>query len=548
MNNTQEKIALLKKSEFFQSIPVAYIEGIAEIMKPVRFSKNQAVVRRGDEDDDMYIIRSGKVKVHYKNLTIAKLGEGDVFGELALLCKGPRTMSVTALEDSQLYSISRKDFDQAINGKIIASRGIVNVLVKRERSNIAAIIEQFQKREQKLTAIVDARTKALMQKNKQLLQAQEFEEQFLATMSHEIRTPMNSVIGLTNLLLGTRLSKKQVKYLKAIEQSAENMLVILNDIIDFSKIQAGKLEIDKTDFSVRKVVENVVDAFNYEVERKNVRLESFIESHVPELVVGDPVRLSEILMNLVNNAMKFTHAGSIEITVRVLSRDNGTVNLEFNVKDTGIGIPKDKLDVIFKSFVQGGREIMRKYGGTGLGLAICKRLVHLQKGQIKVQSTVGSGSVFTFNIPHKISRKQKDSSPQKTSHSKDLSNLKILLVEDNDFNMMVAKDTLSSIIKDSKLDAATNGEEAIRMLKKNTYDVVLMDLNMPIMDGYEATRLIRDSKVPEIRKVKIIALTASATREEREACYKSGMDEYISKPFVPEELYGKIFRLVRGKN
>ncbi|HXH19845.1 MAG TPA: ATP-binding protein [Chitinophagales bacterium] len=541
MKNFNDKLELLKKSEFFRHVPDSVIQRIAMAMKSVSYTPRQNIIRKGEQDDCMFIIRSGKVKVHYGKLVIAYLSEGDVFGELALLSNGVRTMSVTAVSKTSLYCLTRNNFNKILREKMGAFNGIVHVLVKRERSNLSAVIDLFKKREKELTDLVNEKTTDLQHKNKELKQAKELEERFLANMSHEIRTPMNTVVGLSNLLLNTKPSEKQVQYLKAIKQSADNMLVIINDILDFSKIQAGKLEIENIDFKVREIVRNVVDSLKYKIDEKGLKIETFIELSLPEYVKGDPVRLNEILVNLVNNSVKFTERGGITITARkVPSRNSKKIIIEFSVKDTGIGISKDKLTLIFRSFAQGGKDISRKYGGTGLGLAICKQLVQLQKGHIAVESKPGQGSVFTFRIPYGISAKQIEKEKRHEQRPEHLRNLRILLVEDNIFNQLVARDTIWSVINDAKIEIAINGQEAVKMMEKNRYDLVLMDLNMPVMDGYEATRSIRTAPSPEIRNVKIMALTASATDKERQSCLKTGMDEYIAKPFTAEELYDKI--------
>lgn len=394
----------------------------------------------------------------------------------------------------------------------------------------------------RLEKIVEERTQELSAANHELQQAKEFEEQFLANMSHEIRTPMNSVVGLTNLMLHTEVNPKQRQYLDAIRQSADNMLVILNDILDISKIQAGKLEIDETDFSPRAVIHAALGTMQLSIAEKKLQTELKIDAEVPEYVLGDPVRLHQIILNLINNAVKFTDKGVISITCHVLEKSDAMVRLEFTVRDTGIGIPTEKAEKIFDSFQQGGREIARKYGGTGLGLSICKELVEMQHGSISVKSEAGRGAAFTFDILYQTSWKEPDQDeiPKTDAADTRLEGLKILLVENNELHKMVAKDTLEVLVKDASVDTAENGKVAVEALERKEYGLVLMDLNMPEMNGYETARKIRSALPAPRNKVKIIAMSASSTKMEREECIASGMNDFIAKPFRMEELALKL--------
>ena len=401
----------------------------------------------------------------------------------------------------------------------------------------------------RLEGIVKERTKELSLTNEELKKAKEFEEQFLANMSHEIRTPMNSVVGLTNLMLKTDTNPRQVKYLKAIRQSADNMLVIINDILDVSKIQSGKLELDETDFSIRDVVEGALDVMQLAISEKGLKVQIKISDDLPDSVEGDPVRLNQIILNLVNNAVKFTEKGSITISCRVVEKNEPFIRLEFSVEDTGMGIAPENLDVIFANFGQGGKEIARKFGGTGLGLAICRQLIEMQQGKIGVKSEIGKGSTFFFDILYRIGHRKPLTEYEKKIILDDirLENLKILLVENNDFNQMVAIDTLEELIKGVRVDVAGNGQEAISCILKNDYDLVLMDIYMPVMDGHEAARKIRHELPFPKNEVKIIAVSASSTKQEIEECIKAGMNDYLSKPFRMEELMLKIASLVQNE-
>jgi len=384
---------------------------------------------------------------------------------------------------------------------------------------------------------------ALMEKQN-AQEAKKLGEQFLANMSHEIRTPMNAVIGMSNLLLNTtRPTEQQLKYLKAIKISSENLLTILNDILDLSKIQAGKIELESITFSLPEVLETVHQTLRFKAEEKGLRFNVDMKDGLPEFLKGDPVRLNQVLINLAGNAIKFTGKGNVTIHASCLSIEGNKALLEFKVTDTGIGIPENKLDKIFESFSQASEETTRKFGGTGLGLTISKQLVELKGGSVAVSSILGQGTTFTVTIPYFISEeKTTQDHPKEHDNSliQQLSQLHILLAEDNEFNQIVAVDTLQSLIPGIKVEVANNGREAVEKLKNNIYDLILMDVQMPEMSGYEAARYIRDKFEEPKRSIPIVAMTANATHGEKEKCYEAGMSDYLSKPFRPQDLMAKI--------
>ena len=378
--------------------------------------------------------------------------------------------------------------------------------------------------------------------------SEKFKQQFLANMSHEIRTPMNSVIGLTNLLIKTPLENQQKKYLNVIKKSSENLLVIINDILDLSKIEAGKLDFEQISFSLEESVDTAYHTLKFKAEEKNLSFNFKIDPTVPKTLNGDPTRLNQILINIAGNAIKFTENGGVTLEIKELNRQGNLSMLQFSIIDTGIGIPEESITKIFDSFSQAQSDTTRKFGGTGLGLTISKQLVELQGGNIKVKSELGKGTVFIVTIPYLIGEeinvgKRKNS--ENDINPEDLRGIHILLVEDNPFNQMVAMDTLTDLIPDITIDLAENGKIALDMVCKNHYEIVLMDIQMPEMDGFETTGEIRKMPPPK-NKLKIMAMTANVTSEEITKCFDSGMDSYISKPFDAQDLLNKIGALVKS--
>lgn len=380
-------------------------------------------------------------------------------------------------------------------------------------------------------------------------QSMKVKEIFLANMSHEIRTPMNAILGFTRLLKETTLSDEQRVFLDAINFSGENLLVIINDILDLSKMKSGKMTIDKSDFNLGELVYGIVATLKPKALEKELELAYQIAEHVPQFIKGDSVRLSQVLVNLISNAIKFTNEGYIQLDIQSFTSANDIDFLQLIVRDTGIGIPEDKRDLIFESFEQASSDTTRKYGGTGLGLAIVKSILDLQGGSISIVNNPGGGSAFIVKLPF-----QKGYSVT-TQHSSDnltvndalniLKGASILVVEDNELNQLLATKALQR--GGCKVDIASDGRKAIEKLRNGKYDVILMDIQMPEMDGYEATRYIRTNFTSPLSEIPVIAMTAHAFSSDEDKCIAAGMNDYISKPFKQEILLGKIAKCLKQK-
>ena len=370
--------------------------------------------------------------------------------------------------------------------------------------------------------------------------------EFLSTMSHEIRTPLNAVIGMSNLLLMSNPRHDQKENLDILKFSASNLLAIVNDVLDFNKIESGKVLFENISFNLVELMQSICGGQRIKAEEKGLFFKLDVDSNLQhKLLFGDPTRITQIVFNLVNNAIKFTRDGNIWVRVTCVEDRHNMITVKFSVKDTGIGIEPGNLDTIFEPFAQESITTTRQYGGTGLGLAIIKRLLELQGLKMHVSSKLGEGSEFSFNMEFPVSTEKL---PQKEDNQaapqvigEDMSHIRVLIAEDNMVNVMLMKKLFSKWHMTPTI--AENGERAVQMVEYGNFDIILMDLQMPVLNGFDAAIEIR--KMPDTRKanIPIIALTASALFDIRERVFNSGMNDYVSKPFKPEELYEKIHNL-----
>lgn len=410
-----------------------------------------------------------------------------------------------------------------------------NAIILPDENNLLDVINylniQINKRREAEAALHIAKSEAE--------KANQAKSDFLSVMSHEIRTPLNAVIGLGQLLLRQNPRPDQVNNMQVLKKAADNLLVLINDILDFSKINASKLELDNTFFDIRKLVDDIylTNAFKAQEAGNNFKLD--IDPQIPNWLYGDSHRLAQVLNNLLSNAIKFTQNGAVTFSLKLLDMAGTRCLIGFAVQDTGIGIENDKLTHIFSPFTQSSGSITRQFGGTGLGLAITAELLKLMHSQIKVETAVGKGSTFSFNIDLLFAENDASEPDPLLDQEQDLHQAKILLVEDTPFNILFTTQLLQGW--NTFVEVAENGLLAVEQLKTKRFDLVLMDLHMPVMDGYTATRQIREFN----RYTPIMALTASTTAEIRDKIFDAGMQDYVTKPVDSTQLFLQMQRLIK---
>lgn len=384
----------------------------------------------------------------------------------------------------------------------------------------------------------------LNEKNNELVLAKEKAEkasqarsEFLSIVSHELRTPLNAINGITHLLLEENPKKSQLHYLSSLQFSGNYLTTFINDILEINRIESSRVELESISFNLKQLLMDIKNSLQEVAIKNHNNFELIIDDAIPENLIGDPTKLSQIFLNLINNALKFTKNGTVTVMASLVSFQEENTFISFKIKDTGIGIAADKLETVFESFAQGSIEINRKYGGTGLGLTIVKKLITLLGGQIKLKSTMGKGSVFSFNLLLKVDENKQTMKESKTEYDfKLLANKKVLIVEDNKINQMITKRMLES--KGVICEVIDNGEESIKAVKDNNYDLILMDVHLPGINGTIATEKIREFN----KQIPVIALTAISLDENRDMLLSFGMNDVITKPFVPEEFYAALLR------
>ncbi len=463
----------------------------------------------------------------------AKLCYENVFSE-GFVVDYPLVITDGELVDVLFNGAIYKDDDGKVIGAVVVCRDISNQK-KNEKELIKA------KTYAELATSIAEEAKINAEKSAQIaIDAVKAKQQFLSNMSHEIRTPMNAIIGFTNVVLKTSLNDQQKQYLNAIKLSGDALIVLINDILDLAKVDAGKMLFEQTPFKLSLSINAMLNLFETKIQEKNLKLITDYDAEIPEVLLGDAARLHQIILNLVGNAVKFTTHGTVKVDVRMLEETDEQVIIEFIVADTGIGIDRDKISHIFENFEQATSGTARLYGGTGLGLAIVKHLIEAQGGGIRVKSEVDKGSIFSFKLPFKKTNEMTVLEEEIIALDVEVKDIKILVVEDMELNQLLMKTLLDDF--GFACDLAANGRLAVEKLQEKTYDIILMDLQMPVMNGFEATEYIRNTMA---LTVPIMALTADVTTVDLAKCKNAGMNDYISKPVDERLLYSKIIGLLK---
>ena len=492
---------------------------------------NEATVKATDVSKDKLI---GSNFIHYfTDSCKAKESYEEVFSK-GFIADFPLTIKDHKLTDVLFNGSTYKSEEGKVIGAVLVARDITEQKQMETQLTEAKIFAEL------ATSIAE---EAKITAEKATFNAEEAvksKQQFLSNMSHEIRTPMNAIIGFTKVVLKTDLTAKQKEYLTAIKMSGDALIVLINDILDLAKVDAGKMTFEKTPFKLHLSIKAMLHLFETKIQEKNLKLITHYDKNIPEVLIGDPVRLHQIILNLLSNAIKFTNKGKITVSVSLVSEDEDKVSIKFSIADTGIGIKDTKIEKVFENFQQATSGTSRIFGGTGLGLAIVKQLVEGQKGKIYVESIIDLGSTFSFVLDLKKTNTEAVLEPEMVELNTDVKDIKILVVEDMELNQLLMKTLLDDF--GFECEIASNGKIAIDKLKEKTFDIILMDLQMPEMNGFEATEFIR-------KKMKltlpIIALTADVTTIDVAKCKEVGMDDYVSKPVDERLLYSKLISILK---
>ena len=492
---------------------------------------NEATVRATDVSKDKLI--GSDFIIYFTDFKKAKESYNEVFSK-GFIADFPLTIKDHKFTDVLFNGSTYKSEEGKVIGAVLVARDITEQKQLETQLTEAKIFAEL------ATSIAE---EAKISAEKATFNAEEAvksKQQFLSNMSHEIRTPMNAIIGFTKVLLKTELTANQKEYLTAIKMSGDALIVLINDILDLAKVDAGKMTFEKTPFKLKLSIKAMLHLFETKIQEKNLKLITHYDKNIPEVLVGDPVRLHQIILNLLSNAIKFTNKGSITVSVRLISENDEKVTIEFSIADTGIGIKDTKIEKVFENFQQATSGTSRIFGGTGLGLAIVKQLVEGQKGKIHVESKYDFGSTFKFILDFKKTNAAAVLEPEIIDLNTEIKDIKILVVEDMELNQLLMKTLLDDF--GFECEIASNGKIAVERLKEKTFDIILMDLQMPEMNGFEATEYIRNKMKLTLP---IIALTADVTTIDVAKCKEVGMDDYVSKPIDERLLYSKLISIIK---